>query len=663
MHLPEANRYLSAAFNFLTLVLLLVSSTPGYSQSSPDSPQLLREQINQSPDDTTKVRLYDDLFLQFFMDKQHEDAQLAARQGLQLAERLSFPSGIALMNYRLAIALNAAGNSTEALDFFQAALEEMPQLNDPYLEAKIRLNRGTSYYFLGDLDFALEDFLAANVLCEELNKKEEHARLLNNIGIIYRLQEKYARAREIYEQSYVIKKELNDTSGMAASLQNIGLLYSYQADSNETGLRYLLESLQLYEQLDSERDVAGCLTAIGDSYLRLNEWQKGKEYMTKAWQYYQEQPEHEYTISAVSGLGEIAIHEKDWLAAENYFQQALVFARSLQQRQKILGILNYLSIVQHQLGKDASAYTALREAYALQDTLNDETRLAAMEEMQTRFDVRQKEAELKISQLELSERTRQRNALRLGAILLGCLAVLIFFGLRSRIRINQKIADQRAELQRQRIKQLEQEKKMAALHAMLEGQEQERSRIANDLHDGLGGLLSAVKSHFGASIKEPGNQDLQQTVNQLIDNACGEVHRISHNMMPRILSLSGLHGAIESLAQQLQRGGLDCELEMIGLKEAELSDTKATSIYRIIQELANNVVKHADAKSLFLQIIQREGNFTIIVEDDGCGFSVEEALQKDGLGLASIAARVEHLHGSIHWDSVPGEGTTVSLSV
>ena len=230
------------------------------------------------------------------------------------------------------------------------------------------------------------------------------------------------------------------------------------------------------------------------------------------------------------------------------------------------------------------------------------------------------------------------------------------------MKANKKIAAQESALQKQQILQLEQAAQLAALNAMLEGEEKERSRIAGDLHDSLGGLLAAAKAHFNALPTSTENQELTTKTNRLLDDAAVEVRRISHNMMPRALAVSGLNGALEDLVQNLEKQGLACTLETISL-ETPIEPGATLMIYRMIQELTNNVVKHAEASQLLLQIIRRENQLTIILEDNGKGFDLEQARRKKGLGLTSIESRVQFLQGNINWDSEPGAGTIVSIEV
>ncbi|MBK9018008.1 MAG: hypothetical protein IPM82_30405 [Saprospiraceae bacterium] len=134
-------------------------------------------------------------------------------------------------------------------------------------------------------------------------------------------------------------------------------------------------------------------------------------------------------------------------------------------------------------------------------------------------------------------------------------------------------------------------------------------------------------------------------------------------MMPRALALAGLAGALEDLSQDLRQQGLQCDLETFGLEQYSLPQIQSVMVYRIVQELTHNVIKHAQASHLLLQLILKDNTLTIIAEDDGQGFDVQAALQQKGLGLSSIESRVQYLQGHIEWDSVPGEGTTVSISL
>ena len=324
--------------------------------------------------------------------------------------------------------------------------------------------------------------------------------------------------------------------------------------------------------------------------------------------------------------------------------------------------LHQLYLTARQQGDFPASLQYLEAYQALADSMGNAETQASLNRLEVRYETEKKEQELRINRLELTQKTRERNLLLVSSILLALLAAGIFLALRQRLHTNKKLAEQEAHLQTQRILQLEQEKKLLSLDAMIEGQESERIRIAKDLHDGLGGLLTAIKSHFGG-LNEPAREQpqLYRKTYHLIDGACVEVRRIAHNMMPGALMLSGLSGALEDLAVQVRENGLDCHLETIGLDEDRLGQTRSVMVYRILQELVNNILKHAEAREVLIQLLVRQGEMMITVEDDGCGFVPANAVRKKSLGLKNIEARVQFLKGEWQLDSVPGEGTTVNV--
>jgi len=280
--------------------------------------------------------------------------------------------------------------------------------------------------------------------------------------------------------------------------------------------------------------------------LELNHLPQAKEAFKKAWLYLEENIDPRFTPITLYGLGKIAQKESKFGLAERNFEEALRFTRKFGDKLLMKNILYQLSSIKDTLGKHTEAYKIIKEAYNLNDTLNQTSRLQAMEEMQAKFDVNEKENQLKISELKLKEQTRQRKLFLYGAIGLGLFALTIFFSLKNRIKTNKRISEQGEAIQKQKITDLQQKNKLLALSSMIEGQEAERLRIAKDLHDGLGGLLSTVKNHFSViqkQIEEIEKFDLTKKTNSLIDEACIEVRRISHNMIPHALSISGLQGA------------------------------------------------------------------------------------------------------------------------
>ncbi len=202
------------------------------------------------------------------------------------------------------------------------------------------------------------------------------------------------------------------------------------------------------------------------------------------------------------------------------------------------------------------------------------------------------------------------------------------------------------------------------MNAMIEGQEAERSRIAKDLHDGLGGLLSTVKAHFSniqSEIQKIEKINVYNRANELVDEACDEVRRISHNLMPGALRLEGLNTAVEHLGEEMSAAhSFTVRVESIGMK-TRMEESKEVFVFRIIQEALNNIIKHAEATDVLIQLSETDEEYHFIVEDDGKGF---DPLQiESGLGLKSIQSRVDFLKGSLDVDTKEGVGTTISWHI
>jgi two-component system NarL family sensor kinase len=249
---------------------------------------------------------------------------------------------------------------------------------------------------------------------------------------------------------------------------------------------------------------------------------------------------------------------------------------------------------------------------------------------------------------------------------LGVLSLLTIFFFSNRIKQQKIMNIKEQEIQDQKIRRLEQENKVLALNSMIEGQEAERMRIAQDLHDGLGGLLTTVKAHFSAIEREIDavkKFNVFDKTNTLIDQACVEVRRIAHDMVPYSVQISGLKGALDELEQSIRTRGIECELDLHNLENLSIDSQKTSMIYRILQELTNNAVKHSGAEKILVQLLFHENMLHIMVEDNGNGFDVNQVVQKNGMGLKSIDSRVKYLNGKINYDSTPQHGTTVNIDI
>ncbi|WP_461445671.1 tetratricopeptide repeat-containing sensor histidine kinase [Maribacter sp.] len=624
----------------------------------------LQHLISNSTDDVSKIENYDALNRLLLKLNDRQTLLEKAEEGLILSEKLGISKWIVQMTLYKAIAIDISGRPDEAIPIYMNGLEMAKLTNEKELEAKYYMNIGACYYYIGDLHLGLKNYLDAYERSEAL-KKVDFAKLLNNIGIIYRLQKKHLRAEEIYLKSYRLKEELQDSLGMATSLMNLGLVNYRIKGKERKAIDYLKKSYLFYEKLKRPYDMASCSTSLGEVYLALQNIPAAKKELRKAWRYFEENPSKLYSISTLNLLSQIAVLEKDYELADTHLEKALELVADSGAKKNHGEILLALSEIKNALGKDQKAYSLLKEAYIINDTLKQIKSIEAMEEMQTKFDVEEKESQLQINRLKLNERTLQRNVFLIGVSFLAACTLFVFFFFRSKIRANKKIAVQKEEIQSQRISELQQKNKVLALNGMIEGQEAERMRIAQDLHDGLGGLLSTVKAHFtsiqGETQQQQKNQ-LAEKTSKLIDEACIEVRRISHDMIPNALTLSSLPVALEDLCGGLKNEGYEIDLDVKDFPD-HMSKTKQVVLFRIVQEAVSNIRKHADARSVLIQILKASNRLSLIIEDDGKGFDPAMGIEGEGLGLKNINSRVEFLNGSIDWNTKLSEGTTITINI
>jgi signal transduction histidine kinase len=223
-------------------------------------------------------------------------------------------------------------------------------------------------------------------------------------------------------------------------------------------------------------------------------------------------------------------------------------------------------------------------------------------------------------------------------------------------------------IQLQRINELEREKQLAASEAVLKGQEDERMRLAKDLHDGLGGMLSGIKYSF-SNMKEnivmtPENQRAFERSMDMLDSSISELRRVAHNMMPESLIRFGLEISIRDICRDITNSGaLAVNFQAIGLHDLKADQQTQIIIYRLVQELLNNIMKHAVATNAIVQLTYLDGKLSVTVEDDGRGFDTKILETSRGIGFSNLKSRVDYLGGKMEIESEPGRGTTVNIEI
>lgn len=546
-----------------------------------------------------------------------------------------------------------AGDITAAIRYYNAAITLAQQYKVVNELGGLHLNKGLSQVRGFALDSAYASLTQAEKYYRSTQQHDQLWRCYNAFATLETGREDYPAADQYYsraladapriaqraERAYVIYQAFaygfkhRRFDVMAAARQQWDAYKSEQPLTAATLERP--EHIGLYEM--SSDDPAAIETVM---LAAIAHYQAAGNTLRQAWSY--------------EDLGELYLSQSRTADAIAAFEQAEARMRVSESASQLAAMRKRLAQLHKDAGQWRQALHYTEAANAIIDSLRNAAAERNLQEFRVQYATEQKEQALRISRLEVGRTTQQRNAWIGAAVLLAGLAVTLFGHFRYRLWQRSALAQAEADLQAQRILQLEQEKRLLALSAMIEGQEQERRRIAKDLHDGMGGLLTSIKAHHS----QP-DAPSPDTVGQLIDLACTEVRRISHNMMPAALVFAGLQGALEDLAAQVRTQGLACHLDIIG-PVATLSETQTTALYRIFQEAVNNTLKHAAATQLLLQIIVHDDLISVTIEDDGRGFAPSPT-PPSTLGLRSIASRVDFLSGQWDIESAPGQGTTLHI--
>ncbi|MFT5752174.1 MAG: two-component system sensor histidine kinase DegS [Flavobacteriales bacterium] len=379
----------------------------------------------------------------------------------------------------------------------------------------------------------------------------------------------------------------------------------------------------------------------------------------------------ENKFAAGLDMGDIFVKKGNALRATYYFNKSLENINLADDKKNLV---TYYKFKAHYFfvptGAKDSAYGYLNKAFNLNRRINYEENSTNTSMLNVELRTAEKEKEIikkENENLEL-EIKRKRNldiAIALGSSLVlgSIIAVLVYRNTKRK----QHIAEQAQELEVQKTEKVLKEKEIETINAMVSGQEKERHRLARELHDNLGSTLATVRmqvENLERNLDKVDNpKALLTKTHTLINEAYEKVRTISHERNAGVLAKDGLLPAIQRLATSISsEDGLHIEVEDFGL-EQRLSNDLEITIFRIVQELVTNIIKHAKATEATISLTQHEGELNILIEDNGKGFKVGTLQHKDGMGLGSIERRVEHLEGLMSVDSTPGRGTHIIIDI
>ena len=549
----------------------------------------------------------------------------------------------------------------------------------------------------GRYDLSIEYFQKALPFAKKINFKRGIATSYINTGNSFQYKGDYKKAIALYLKGIPILESIKDSSAVSQSYQNLAGLYAniknlpleefYQkkalqnvntANTEQKGLIYCDLVLFHLRQNQFEKAMqflkkAEVLTKVNDSkYLAFYTIRNFGEYYRIAKQYKKAIPYYEHAVVLTDALNDafqkndllyvlsgLYIKIGDYKTALTYGMQSMELAKTNKAKEIIYRSQKRLSVIYNALKQPQKAFDLLEQSYTLKDTFLTESHIKEMTLMQTQFEtgkkdkaIAEQQIRLKKNQVELLEKQNQTIFALGGIFLIALLSLGIWLYFRQRQRIKDK-----------EIIALQQQQEITKLEALIDGEEKERRRIAQELHDGINGDLSAIKfriSSLGDSDMSPEDQSNLIKVIEMIDQSCAQVRSISHNLMPASIVDFGLVATIEQYCSKIgSANAIPIDFQYFG-DPAVLPKKVETVIYRIIQELINNIIKHAKATSALVQMNFHENDLFITVEDNGVGFDIKKI--QTGIGLKNISSRVRYLNAKLDIDS-GSNGTSFQINI
>ncbi len=431
--------------------------------------------------------------------------------------------------------------------------------------------------------------------------------------------EKYPKAIDYYNKALSLSINSNDTLRQAKLNTNLGLLYSGFVNQDSARI-FFNKAIKLYKPENTN--------AYFSTYLNYaNSYEKEKKYENAL----------------------VFLKKAENLTPTEYKDNL----------NKVL--FKKLSICYNKIDDFKNAYKYLDKLNRLKDKINITAQNIAI----SKFDnekLRADNAEKEKERLESNAKSEQFKNLLIAAIGLLFFGGLLAFLIQKNTKRKQLLAEQEKEIQKQKVSTLLKDQEINSINAMIEGQEKERGRIANDLHDDLGGLMATVKLHFN-TLKEKQTPDLFTKTNNLLDEAYNKVRSIAHAKNSGVIAKQGLLKAIKNMATNVSStSDINIEITDHGL-ENRLENSLEITIFRIIQELITNIIKHAEATETHISLTNHDDSLNIMVEDNGKGFDTSSITKNRGMGLHSIEKRIEHLEGDIKIESQDSQGTTIIIDI
>lgn len=638
---------ISITFPFVLFVFLKVSLAAGFDK---DSIQFLLK----SPPDTNKVKALCDLCWEYRF-KSADSALIFGEHALQLAKEINYPKGIAQAYNDMAIVFIDRANYRRASKYIQESMKIRERLNDLPGMASLHNKLGIIDQKQGRLKDALQNQIAALKIYQQLGQDKWIGYSLNNIAIVHQNLGNLDKALEYHQKALEYRIKLKDQEGEAASYGNMANVYAKIQDTI-SAISYYEKAINLSRSLKKAELISANLSNISNIYMAQKKYDKALGLFSESLEIRESLGDSKGISSTLSRMGNVYTETGRYKEASKALHRSLKIAREISVVEEELSALLGLAKLKALTNQLDSSFVLMNAYIGVKDSVYDARIKQQILDVQSQYETDKLEQDLflikkekEFTDIKLHQRKTEIWLLIFVIISITGAGIFLFYRHQQR---------QKAAMDAERISQQE-----TRINAVFQAQEEERRRIAKELHDGIGQTISAIKMNYQSLSGKAVEKELQpdfEKIGKMLENAGVEVRSISHQMLPKELEQFGLIPAVEGmLSLNLDNAPLKYEFEHSGFSE-RISSHIELAMFRVLQELVSNVVKHAKANQLTVQLVKLKSHVVLNVSDNGIGFDVE-CKEKNGIGLLNIASRIDAIKGHLHYESISGKGTTVTI--
>jgi two-component system, NarL family, sensor kinase len=557
---------------------------------------------------------------------------------------------------------NHQNDVVKAENYFFQSLPYAKKSNNYKIQVKAYNQLGLIAMNRGDYVDSLKKLLLALNISKKNKLSENTCDVLIDLGSLYYIQNDSRKALDYYQQSEKVALENNYKDGLLSSYNNIAVLK--RKIDKKGAITYYNKAYALAKELNLETEQFNILINLSDVYLDF----KDKQFISKAYDCLIEAEQKAIKIDdpynlffVYFNLGGYYKETKNYPQAIQFYQKALGLSKNNIPEDQKINLYKAISRTYIDMGDYKQGHLYNEKYHTGQDSIFSVAKSKGFQDIQTKYEVEKKNLKIKLLTKEKRiEQDRKKFILVVGICLLGLSLIVLFF-FWQRIKTQKIIRAKENLLFLEEKKRLQSEQELERITGVLDGQEQERNRVAQEIHDGVGGKLAGIKLQLTQINSTLNNEPITVITNHLGD-LFGELRSISHNMSLNFIQNKGLELLLQELVQEYE-ARKEFKVDLIVFPANSLNDVSVTikhQLYRIVQELLTNISKHAGAKNVAINITNYQNNLNLILEDDGCGFDTNIT---KGIGLKNIEERLLTINGKINIESIKERGTTVIIDI